>query len=169
MRTLAPEAISLLTVRSLLSLLFAFVAVMFFVFPLAFLVAANAGFTVLALVGVACILFLWFVAVIIARLSYRAFWYDLTPEGISIQSGIIFRKNVVIPYARVQNIDIYRGPLLRLYGLAEVRIQTAGSAIQTTGWGRNTAEGTIPGVLDSDAEAIRKEILQRSQKGDKGL
>jgi membrane protein YdbS with pleckstrin-like domain len=102
------------------------------------------------------------VSYIWARLTYHFYRYDLTDQGFRKEYGIIWKKYVTIPYARIQNVDIYRGLLARLLGLSDLNIQTAGAGVpfgSAAGFG---AEGRLPGLSRADAERVRDELLRRA-------
>lgn len=71
------------------------------------------------------------VPIIIAALLIRALWqqwtyrYGFGPNGLVIREGLIFRNVRQIEYARIENIDTERGLLHRMFGVAEVRVQTS--------------------------------------------
>jgi len=93
----------------------------------------------------------------------------LGEERITITSGVIGKRVVNIPYERIQNVNIWRGVLDRMFGLYSVQIETAGGfgVRGTGGYGsRMTAEGEILGI--TTPEPIAEFILSRS-KGNSGL
>ena len=60
---------------------------------------------------------------------YRTLRYTFDEQGIHMRVGILFRKEVNVTYARIQDIHLSAGLLQRWLGLADVQIQTAsGSA-----------------------------------------
>ncbi len=67
-------------------------------------------------------------AVVSSLLRYVTRRYALTERHIVVREGIFFRKTRNIPYARVQNIDTVQNPLHRLFGVVEVRLETAGGS-----------------------------------------
>lgn len=73
----------------------------------------------------------WIVPAILAALLIRAAWTQLTfrygfsGTGLVIHEGLMFRNVRYIEYARIENIDTERGLLHRLFGVAEVRVQTS--------------------------------------------
>lgn len=71
---------------------------------------------------------------------YQTLRYKFDEEGISMRWGLIFRKEINLTYARIQDIHIESGFVQRWLGLADIQIQTAsGSALP---------EMTIEGVLE---------------------
>lgn len=82
-------------------------------------------------------------------LSWWRFRYGLGEHELVIESGILNRTRRSIPFDRIQDVDIERGPLQRLFGLAKVRIETGGGAGD---------EGVIDSVLLSEADALRSAV-----------
>lgn len=60
---------------------------------------------------------------------YHTMRYKVTPEGLSMSWGILFRREVIIQFARIQDIHLQSNILERWLGLGRILIQTAsGSA-----------------------------------------
>jgi putative membrane protein len=78
-------------------------------------------------------------------LKYHTLRYKFDEEGISMSWGILFRREVVLTYRRIQDIHLTRNLFQRWMGLATVSIQTAS--------GNSGAEMSIEGILE--AEALR--------------
>jgi putative membrane protein len=94
-------------------------------------------------------------------LAWRRFQYGVGASEILIESGLLSRNRRSIPFERIQDLDIERGPLHRLFGLAKVRIETG-------------AGGKDEGVLDSvtlpEVDRLRQAIrtAQRAVAGGVG-
>jgi uncharacterized protein len=56
---------------------------------------------------------------------YRTLRYRFDEEGIHMKVGILFRREVNLTYARIQDIHLRSGLIQRWLGLANVQIQTA--------------------------------------------
>ncbi|MEM9071742.1 MAG: PH domain-containing protein [Myxococcota bacterium] len=128
-----------------LVLFVAFVLVVGFVLPL------RTDARILAIAG--SILFLgshalW--SVFTAGLRYRRFRYALSQGVLEVHQGIIFRREKTIPVDRMQHLDVERGPLERLFGLARLVVFTAGG---------RTATFQLPGLSDEEAVNLRSRIL----------
>lgn len=82
---------------------------------------------------------------------YITLRYQLDEEGISMRWGVLFHREVVLTYRRIQDIHVTRDLLQRWLGLATVTIQTAS--------GSATPEMKIEGVLE--AEALRDFLYQK--------
>jgi putative membrane protein len=85
-------------------------------------------------------------------LAWWRFTYTLMQDEIYIESGILSRNRRSIPWDRVQDVEIERGPLARLLGLAKVRLETGGS---------ESDEGVLDSISLADAVALREEISAR--------
>lgn len=114
----------------------------------------------LAVLISAAFAFIW------AKLTYHFYRYELTDLGFRKESGVIWKKYVTIPYARIQNVDINRGILARILGLSDLMIQTAGASASFNkyGMGGVGSEGRLPGVSKEDAEILRDELVRRASK-----
>lgn len=161
MKKLHPKSIWLFFASCFLKLLF--IAVLLGVYALSIYAKTNreeikienfldiSGLVVMAFVAMLVISYIW------ARFTYNFYSYDLDSRGFFKESGIIWKKNVSIPYKNIQNVDINRGVLARIFGLADVQIQTAGVSGGKYG---SRAEGRLPGLAVTDAMKIRDEILR---------
>lgn len=73
---------------------------------------------------------------------YHTLKYKFDDEGISMSWGILFRHQVNLTYARIQDIHLNAGLIQRWFGLGDLKIQTAS--------GSAAAEMTIEGFLEFD-------------------
>ncbi len=98
--------------------------------------------------GCVCIgLYLWFHA--------RHKFFAVREHDVTFFSGIVFKRVLIQPYSRLQHVEINRGPLERLFGLATLKLYSAGSNIHTL---------AIPGLPNDLAAQLKEYIL-----GSKGL
>jgi putative membrane protein len=91
-----------------------------------------------------------------AYFRYHTMRYRFDEEGISMRWGILFRREIILNYARIQDIHLSSNVLERWLGLAKIQIQTAS--------GSATAEMTIEGLLEF--EAVR-DFLYSKMRGQK--
>ncbi|MWV47191.1 PH domain-containing protein [Paenibacillus sp. HJL G12] len=61
-------------------------------------------------------------------IAYRMFGFRVSEEDLEIKSGWIWYKDIIVPMTRVQHVELERGPLLRKYNLAEVKVVTAATS-----------------------------------------
>lgn len=75
------------------------------------------------------------VLLILRGLSEALGWwfrtYDVQDDRLVIEEGILTRKLKVVPYARLQQADTYRGLIAQMFDLAQLRFATAGEAGST--------------------------------------
>jgi membrane protein YdbS with pleckstrin-like domain len=90
-------------------------------------------------------------ALIFPNLRYRYWRWDIEPERITIQKGVVWRSRSVIPRVRVQHVDTRTSPLQRWLGLSSLIIYTAGT---------RGADAEIPGLTGDDAERLREELAR---------
>jgi len=161
MKQLDPKAVWLFFISNFFSLFFIFLILGFYL--LAFISSLNLGISFVVVIGIILLLIFPFTAFIMAKLSYKYYFYSLTEDGFRKEYGIIWKKYVTIPYDRIQNIDMLRGPVARILGLSDLQIQTAGASAQVTRHGvfGAGAEGRLPGLSKDIAEKLRDELLQK--------
>jgi putative membrane protein len=85
-------------------------------------------------------------------LSWWRFTYTLLPHEMYIESGVFARNRRSIPWDRVQDVDIERGPIAQVFGLAKVKLETGASG---------SDEGLLDSISLSDALALRDEVRAR--------
>lgn len=97
--------------------------------------------------------------VVLLLIPYRwNFWtYYLDERQIALHHGYFFRKQVIVPIARVQNVTLKQGPLLRLKSLQKVVIQTAAGSHE------------IDGLEMTQAEALKDQIMALAQEAKNDL
>ena len=66
--------------------------------------------------------------VVVPLWRYRVHRWEIGPQAVYTRSGWLVQERRIAPISRVQTIDTYRGPLDRLFGLANVTVTTASSA-----------------------------------------
>lgn len=57
---------------------------------------------------------------------YRNFRYSIENDVVRVRRGILFIKTMIVPYFRIQNIEISEGFIMRKYQLATLTLSTAG-------------------------------------------
>lgn len=82
---------------------------------------------------------------------YHTMRYKFDDEGISMRWGILFRREIILNYARIQDIHLRSNFVERWLGLARILIQTAS--------GSSSAEMTIEGI--KEFEALRDFLYAR--------
>jgi membrane protein YdbS with pleckstrin-like domain len=167
MKKMHPGALWLFRLQILFPLLLPVLFISLFMFGAFF---SSAAFKLMFLGPIALLALL---TEVYARMSYNRWLYELKPDSIRIEKGIIWKKYVSIPYARVQNIDIRRGIVARIFGFSSLFIETAGrSAIAYRGYGGRggnayQSEGYLPALGIKDAEGLRDRIMAKIKNAPK--
>lgn len=107
----------------------------------------------LAFVGLAGLLILSSLVVAgFTWLNWAFFRYGIVGDDLLITEGWLVQKQRSIPIARVQGVDVRANLVSRIFGLADVMIQTAGG-------GTGKAEARIGSVPLSEAESLRSTLI----------
>ena len=105
-----------------------------------------------------------------AFLFYERYAYRIGEKTINIKRGILWKKDVTIPYERIQHVSTTRGPIEQLFKLHIMNIFTAGTASMGAGFGGSSgifaAEGYLPGI--KDPEGLKKTIMNRVKESKSG-
>jgi uncharacterized protein len=82
--------------------------------------------------------------VVIVPLLFRYFTlrYEFDDRGVAMKWGVVFRREILLTYRRIQDIHLTRNVVQRWLGLATVSLQTAS--------GSSGAEISIEGILEAD-------------------
>lgn len=89
----------------------------------------------------------------------RSFGYAERADDLLVTSGILFRRLVIVPYGRMQLVDLRAGPIDRALGIATVQLHTAAA----------TTDATIPGLPPDQAGALRDRLAARGEQRSAGL
>ncbi|WP_225755105.1 PH domain-containing protein [Actinotalea sp. Marseille-Q4924] len=100
---------------------------------------------------------LW-AAVLVPR-QVRALGYAERDEDLLIRRGILFRALVVVPYGRMQLVDVQAGPLDRWGGIAKLQLHTAAAS----------TNAVIPGLAPEEAARLRDRLAARGEARLAGL
>ena len=109
----------------------------------------------LVLVAVAGVTYGW---VVIGR-NARWWGYAEREEDLYIKHGALFRKLVVVPYGRMQYVDVHAGPLEQLFKIASVHLHTASPG----------TSAVIPGLPAGEAARLRDRLTSLGESQAAGL
>jgi uncharacterized protein len=93
------------------------------------------------------------------RRRVRAWGYAEREDDLLVQRGVLFSRLSVVPYGRMQFIDVTAGPLERSLGLATVRMHTAAAA----------SDARIPGLAREEAARLRDRLAELGEAQAAGL
>ncbi|MFL5960263.1 MAG: PH domain-containing protein [Gaiellaceae bacterium] len=90
---------------------------------------------------------------------YRSWGYAEREADLLVRRGVLFARLTVVPYGRMQFIDVTAGPLERSFGLASVRLHTAAAA----------TDARIPGLDREEAGRLRDRLAELGEARAAGL
>ena len=109
---------------------------------------ATVGFVVLVVVRV----------VMLVR-AVRSWGYAERDEELMVRHGVLVRRLSIVPYGRMQFVDVSAGPLERAFGLATVQLHTAAAA----------TDAAIPGLEPEEATRLRDRLAALGRTYSEGL
>ncbi|WP_421742183.1 PH domain-containing protein [Cellulomonas sp.] len=107
--------------------------------------------------AVVALLALWIVWLVPRQVSAMA--YAERADDLLVRRGIMFRSLVVVPYGRMQYVDVNAGPLARRFGIASVQLHTASPA----------TSASIEGLPPHEAARLRDRMASRGEARLAGL
>lgn len=110
-----------------------------------------------ALVGVVIVVGLWCGFVI--RRQVPVMGYAERDDDLLFRKGLAFRSLVVVPYGRMQSVDVQAGPLARRLRIATVQLHTASAG----------TDASIAGLELAEAERLRDRLASRGEARLAGL
>jgi len=96
----------------------------------------------------------WFV-----RNRFHAWGYCERDEDLEVRRGVMVQRLSVVPYGRMQFVEITAGPVERLFGLATVKLHTAAAA----------SDARIPGLDPEEAARLRDRLAALGEAKAAGL
>jgi membrane protein YdbS with pleckstrin-like domain len=120
---------------------------------------AIAGSAVHAVAGAAVVLAAAASTWSLLRRRYLAWGYVERADDLLVRRGLMFRRMSVVPYGRMQFIDVTAGPVDRVFGLATVQLHTAAAA----------SDARIPGLAAAEAQRLRDRLAALGESQAAGL
>ncbi|MEU3270641.1 PH domain-containing protein [Saccharomonospora sp. NPDC006951] len=120
----------------------------------------SPGFALAVVLPAAAVLIL--AAVVYDELRWRKTSYRVTAERVELHTGILVRKRRSLSRDRIRSVDLTSGPLLRVFGLVNVKIGTG----EQTGAGESSL--ALHPVPKREAERLRTELLDRVRAAEYG-
>ncbi|MFE0731382.1 PH domain-containing protein [Streptomyces antibioticus] len=116
---------------------------------------AGPGWAAFALLPLAGIGWGW---VLLGR-NWRSWRYAERADDLLISRGVLWREETVVPYGRMQLVEVTSGPVERHFGLASVQLHTAAAA----------TDATVPGLDPAEAERLRDRLTALGEARSAGL
>lgn len=116
---------------------------------------ATALVVVIALVGLCGFVLGWFCV----RIEFDLRTYVVTDRSLRVREGAWTFKEMTLTYANVQNVQVLQGPIQRLFGIEDLRVDTAGGGGTSKGEGRGTSGHSVTLAGLENARDVRDLIL----------
>ncbi len=97
--------------------------------------------------------------VILLPRQVRAIGYAERHEDLLIRQGVFFQRTMVVPYGRMQYVDIAVGPIERAFGLCTLKLHTASPG----------TNALIPGLPTAEGARLREQLSARGEAKLAGL
>jgi membrane protein YdbS with pleckstrin-like domain len=91
--------------------------------------------------------------------NWRSWRYAERADDLLISRGVLWREETVVPYGRMQLVEVTSGPVERHFGLASVQLHTAAAA----------TDACIPGLDPAEAERLRDLLTELGEVRSAGL
>lgn len=108
-----------------------------------------------AAVGLLAAVWAWW---LIGR-QVAAVGYAERGDDLLVTRGIMFRELVVVPFGRMQLVDVRAGPLDRRFGIARLQLHTAAA----------TTDASVPGLPTAEAQRLRDHLAALGEARSAGL
>ena len=90
---------------------------------------------------------------------WAAWGYLEREDDLVVRRGVLVRRTSVVPYGRMQYVDVTAGPLDRRLGLATVTLHTAAAA----------SDASVPGLLTAEATRLRDRLAALGEARQAGV
>lgn len=116
------------------------------------IVAVDQGWWPDALIACVALLAAAFLILVMPERAYRAWSWEASEDELHIRHGLLFRTQTIVPFGRVQHIDVAQGPVQRRYRVGTLTVHTAGTLSNSV---------ALPGLALEEAERMRDEIRSK--------
>jgi membrane protein YdbS with pleckstrin-like domain len=96
------------------------------------------------------------VAIAWTQVAVRRWWWRAWPDALELHHGVLIARESLVPYDRIQQIDVVRDPLERFLGLATLVLRTAAAS----------TDARVPGIRAEVAASLRPLLLERAHADD---
>lgn len=110
------------------------------------------------------------ISFLLLRLAWEMRWYVVTDTALRIREGLLRTREQTLTIAKIQNMRTRQGPVQRLFGIADLEVQTAGGggsgSSDSDKDGKSSARlGRFRGIENVDSLRDRLRRLQGRQRG----
>ena len=99
------------------------------------------------------------VAWLLVEWNCRSWGYAEQPGEFLMTHGVLVRRFLMVPYGRMQLVDVNSNVVQQWFGIATVRLYTAAA----------TTDARLPGIPRAEAERLRDRLVAKSEARSMGL
>lgn len=97
---------------------------------------------------------LWLIPAQVKKLGWKE-----TADELLLSRGKVFHTYTVVPYGRIQFVDVTAGPIERIFGLKSMELHTASAS----------SDSSISGLVAEEADALRDRLAVQARERMSGL
>ncbi len=150
---LPPKALWQMRVRALLSSVVMMVLFIACAWTINVMMATPLSWGLLLLILLVVWLVISLLYFVLTKLEYDFTAFHLGYDGLIIRKGMLWRSETFVLRSRVQHIDVAQAPMDRLFGLATIKVYTAGTKLGCI---------SLSGLNKETAESIRNQLITHS-------
>lgn len=175
----SPKYLSYLRLLWAIRTLFSFVIVLIPLVAVGVAIFNHERGEAVVAVSVVAILILGFLLVsalfrlALVQLDFEKRWYLVTDRSLRIREGVLSVREITFTFANIQNLSVTQGPIQRLLGIADLKVETAGGGSSV---GKNPQAGVQQNLHTAyfrgidNAEEVKQLIAARMRSHrDSGL
>lgn len=114
----------------------------------------------IVLLGAPLLLLVGLLGTFLVRIDYDLRYYVVTDRSLRVRQGAWTVREMTITYANVQNLRVEQGPLERLFGIWNVRVDTAGGGASQAQAGHGTRAHHVVLAGIENAHAVRDRLVE---------
>jgi membrane protein YdbS with pleckstrin-like domain len=122
-------------------------------------VSVIAGSVLAAVVAVVVVLAIGAAAFVVVGRNYASWGYAERGADLLVTHGVMWRRLVVVPYGRMQLVDVTAGPIERKFGISTLRLHTASAG----------TDARIHGLTAAEANRLRDRLAALGESQSAGL
>jgi uncharacterized protein len=122
-------------------------------------VSVIAGSVLAAIVAVVVVLAICAAAFAVIGRNYDSWGYAERGADLLVTHGVMWRRLVVVPYGRMQLVDVTAGPVERKFGISTLRLHTASAG----------TDARIHGLTAAEANRLRDRLAALGESQSAGL
>ncbi len=122
-------------------------------------ISVVAGSVLAAVVAVVVVIAICAVVFVVIGRNYDSWGYAERGADLLVTHGVMWRRLVVVPYGRMQLVDVTAGPIERKFGISTLRLHTASAG----------TDARIHGLTPAEANRLRDRLAALGESQSAGL